>query len=86
MVTRKEAKKKIIQTCPDTTSVKEWIIFSAGLLLTFTLGIVLGYVLCKKGIIQRIFKKKEKQDEAVEIQTLSDTIDLGETIEELKEE
>ena len=86
MVTRKEAKKKIIQTCPDTTSVKEWIIFSAGLLLTFTLGIVLGYVLCKKGIIQRIFKKKEKQDEAVEIQTLSDTIDLSDVVEEIKDE
>lgn len=86
IVTRLPQNKKIIKTCPDTTSVKEWIIFSVGLFLTFTLGIILGYVLCKNGIIQKIFKKKEKPEEAVEIQTLSDTIDLSDTIEELKDE
>lgn len=86
MVTRLEAKKKIVPTCPDTTSTKEWIIFSAGLFLTFTLGIVLGYFLCKKEVLQKIFKKKEKQEEAVEIQTLSDTIDLSDVVEEIKDE
>ena len=86
IVTRLQQNKKIIQTCPDTTSVKEWIIFSVGLFLTFTLGIILGYVLCKNGIIQKIFKKKQKEDEAVEIQTLSDTIDLSEVVEEIKDD
>ena len=86
IVTRLQQNKKIVQTCPDTTSLKEWIIFSVGLLLTFTLGIFLGYVLCKKGIIQKIFKKKEKQEEAVELQTLSDTIDLSDVVEEIKDD
>ncbi len=86
IVTRLQQNKKIVQTCPDTTSLKEWIIFSVGLLLTFTLGIFLGYVLCKKGIIQKIFKKKEVEDEAVELQTLSDTIDLSDVVEEIKDD
>ena len=86
LVTRQEAKKKIVPTCPDTTSTKEWIIFSAGLFLTFTLGIVLGYFLCKKEVLQKIFKKKQKQEEPVEIQTLSDTIDLSDVVEEIKDE
>lgn len=86
MVTRLPENKKIIKTCPDTTSTKEWIIFSAGLFLTFTLGIVLGYILCKNQVLQKIFKKKEKVEEPVEIQSLSDTIDLSDTIEEIKDE
>lgn len=86
LVTRLPENKKIIKTCPDSTSTKEWIIFSIGLFLMFSLGIVLGYILGKKDVLKKIFKKKNKEDEAVEIQTLSDTIDLGETIEELKEE
>ena len=86
MVTRLPENKKIIKTCPDTTSTKEWIIFSVGLFLTFTLGIVLGYILCKNQVLQKIFKKKEKVEEPVEIQSLSDTIDLSDTIEEIKDE
>ena len=86
LVTRQEAKKKIVPTCPDTTSTKEWIIFSAGLFLTFSLGIVLGYFLCKKEVLQKIFKKKQKEEEPVEIQTLSDTIDLSDVVEEIKDE
>lgn len=86
LVTRLSQNKKIIKTCPDTTSVKEWIIFSAGLVLMFTLGIVLGYILGKKGVLQKIFKKKEKVEEPVEIQTLSDTIDLSDVVEEIKDD
>lgn len=86
VVTRLQENKKIVPTCPDTTSVKEWIIFSVGLFLTFTLGIVLGYILCKKDILNKIFKKKDKEEEPVEIQTLSDTIDLSEVVEEIKDE
>ena len=55
------------------------------MLVTFTLGIVLGYFLCKKDILNKIFTKKEKpQEEAVEVETLSDTIDLSETVKEVK--
>lgn len=86
LVTRLAENKKIVPTCPDTTSVKEWIIFSVGLFLTFTLGIVLGYVLGKKDILSKIFKKKVVEEEPVEIQTLSDTIDLSDVVEEIKDE
>lgn len=86
LVTRLAENKKIVPTCPDTTSVKEWIVFSVGLFLTFTLGIVLGYILGKKDILSKIFKKKEQTEEAVEIQTLSDTIDLSDVVEEIKDE
>ncbi len=86
LVTRLAENKKIVPTCPDTTSIKEWIIFSVGLFLTFTLGIVLGYILGKKDILSKIFKKKEVKEEAVEIQTLSDTIDLSDVVEEIKDE
>ena len=60
VVTRLPENNKIVKTCPNTTTALEWIIFSAGLFVTFTLGIVLGYFLCKNGILQKIFKKKEK--------------------------
>lgn len=83
IVTRQDQEKQIVQTCPDTTSTKEWVIFSIAMLLTFTLGIVLGYYLCKKDIITKVFTKKEKEKPA-EIETLSDTIDLSETVKELK--
>ncbi|MBR4830199.1 MAG: cadherin-like beta sandwich domain-containing protein [Bacilli bacterium] len=86
LVTRLAENKKIVPTCPDSTSIKEWIIFSVGLFLTFTLGIVLGYILGKKDILSKIFKKKEKVEEAVEIQTLSDTIDLSDVVEEIKDD
>ena len=83
-VTRKEQKKEVVQTCPDTTSTKEWIIYSISLFLSFTAGIVLGYFLCKKDVLKKIFqkrkeKKKKKEEEPVEIQTLSDTIELDTT-------
>ena len=85
IVTRQDQEKEIVQTCPEVTSTKEWIIFSVGLLFTFTLGIILGYFLCKKDIFTKIFTKKEKPvEEAVEIETLSDTIDLSDTVKEVK--
>ena len=37
IVTRADETRKIVKTCPDETSKKEWIIFSASLFLTFTL-------------------------------------------------
>ena len=84
IVTRKDKEKEVIHTCPDVTSSKEWIIFSVSLLLTFTLGIVLGFILCKKDVLNKLFKKKEKKEVPVEIETLSDTIDLTDTIKEVK--
>lgn len=80
IVTRSEEEKEVIKTCPDSTSKKEWIIFTVSLLFTFTLGIVLGYFLCKTEIFNKIFKKKKKTEEPVEITTLSDTIDLSDTV------
>ena len=47
-ITREKQEKKIVQTCPDETSTREWIVFSVSMLLTFTLGIVLGYFVFKK--------------------------------------
>jgi len=84
VVTRSEQEKEIIQTCPDETSTTEWIVFSSCMLLTFTLGIILGYFLCKKDVLKHIFKKKEKPEEPVEIETLSDTIDLSDTVKKIK--
>lgn len=75
-ITREEEVKKVVQTCPDETSSREWIIFSICMLLTFTLGIVLGYFVCKKELIKKIFKKKQKEEKPEEIDTLSDTIEL----------
>ena len=46
-VTREKEEQKVVQTCPDETSTREWIMFTVSMLLTFTLGIVLGYFLCK---------------------------------------
>ena len=83
IVTRVDEDKEIVQTCPDTTSKMEWIIFSVSLFFTFTLGIVLGYFLCRTEILRKIFKKKPKKEEApVEIETLSDTIDLSDTVKQ----
>ena len=85
IVTRQDQEKEIVKTCPDVTSTKEWILFSLSLLFTFTLGIVLGYFLCKKDIFNKIFTKKEKpKEEPVEVETLSDTIDLSDTIKKVK--
>ena len=75
-ITREKQEKKIVQTCPDETSTREWIVFSVSMLLTFTLGIVLGYFVCKKEVLRKIFKKKNKKEKPEEIDTLSDTIEL----------
>lgn len=75
-ITRQEQEKKVVQTCPDETSTREWIVFSVSMLLTFTLGIVLGYFVCKKEVLKKIFKKKNKKEKPEEIDTLSDTIEL----------
>lgn len=87
IVTRVDEEKKIVQTCPDETSKTEWIIFTVSLLVTFTLGIVLGYFLGKKEVFNKLFKKKnKKQEEPVEIETLSDTIDLTNALKKTKKE
>ncbi len=86
IVTRNDEKKKIVKTCPDETSKKEWIVFTVSLLLTFSLGIVLGYFLCRKEVLNKIFKKKKKEEEPVEIETLSDTIDLSDTVKKVNTE
>ena len=84
IVTRQDEEKEIVQTCPDETSTREWILFSVAMLLTFTLGIILGYFLCKKEVFKKLFKKKNnKEEEPVQIETLSDTIDLSETTKEI---
>ncbi len=75
-VTREKEEKKIVQTCPDVTSSREWIIFSVCMLVTFTLGIVLGFFLCKKEVLKKIFKKKQKIEKPETIDTLSDTIQI----------
>ena len=91
-ITREKQEKKIVQTCPDETSTREWIVFSVSMLLTFTLGIVLGYFVCKKEVLRKIFKKKNKKEKPQEIDTLSDTIELDakkvsdKLIEQKKEE
>ena len=72
-VTREKQVKKVVQTCPDVTSKKEWIIFSICMFVTFTLGIVLGYYLSKKEVLQKIFKKRKEKKKDEE---LSDTIEI----------
>ena len=84
IVTREEQEKEIVQTCPDETSTKEWIVFTICTLLTFTLGIILGYVLCKKDVLKKIFKRRKKKEETpVEVETLSDTIDLTDMVKDV---
>ncbi len=76
-VVREEEEKKVVQTCPDETSTREWIMFSVFMFITFTLGIVLGYFVCKKEVLKKIFKKKKKeQKEPEKIDTLSNTIEI----------
>lgn len=75
-ITREEEEKKIVQTCPDETSSREWILFSVSMFVTFTLGIILGYFVCKKEVLKKIFKKKKKEEVPEEINTLSDTIEI----------
>ena len=70
-VTRQEEEKKVVQTCPDTISTNEWIMFSICMFVTFTLGIILGYFLCKKEVLKKIFKRKKSVEEE-----LSNTIEI----------
>ena len=91
IVTKKEADKEITQTCPNLNNIGNWnafiwIIITVIALVTFTLGILLGYILCKKGVLQKIFKKKQKEETPVEIETLSDTIDLSETVKSVNDD
>lgn len=71
-ITREEEEKEVVQTCPDETSSREWIMFSVSMFLTFTLGIVLGYFMCKKEVLKKILKRKEKKTEEI----LSNTIKM----------
>ena len=75
-VTREKEEQKVVQTCPDETSTREWIMFTVSMLLTFTLGIVLGYFLCKKEVLKKIFHKKKKEEKPEAIDTLSNTIEI----------
>lgn len=75
-VTREKEEQKVVQTCPDETSTREWIMFTVSMLLTFTLGIILGYFLCKKEVLRKIFHKKNKEEKPEEIDTLSNTIEI----------
>ncbi len=83
IVTREDEKKEIVQTCPDEVSTKEWIMFTVSMLLTFTLGIVLGFIVCKKDIIEKVFRKKKNKENPVEVETLSDTINLSDSVKEV---
>ena len=62
-VTREKEIQKVVQTCPDVTSKREWIMFTVSMLLTFTLGIVLGYFLCKKEVLKKILSKRKNKKE-----------------------
>lgn len=86
IVTREKEEQEVVKTCPEETSKKEWIIFTVSLILTFTLGIVLGYFLCRKEVLNKLFKRKKKEETPVEIETLSDTIDLSDTVNKLEKE
>ena len=83
-VTRSKQEKKVVQTCPDTTSSREWVIFSIGMFMTFTLGIILGYFLCRKEVLKKIFKHKKK--EKAKEEELSNTIEIKPVKEEKKNE
>lgn len=83
VVTREEQKKKIVQTCPDVTSKREWIIFTISMILIFSLGLVLGYLVSKFQILQKLFHKKEKEKPEL-VDSLSDTIDLSKTVKKVK--
>ena len=83
VVTRKEQEKEIVQTCPDVTSEKEWFIYSLSMFLIFTVGLVLGYLLKKLEVFNkiknRLKKKKEKKEEKKKEEELSNTIELDTT-------
>ncbi len=82
-VTREKEIQKVVQTCPDVTSKREWIMFTVSMLLTFTLGIVLGYFLCKKEVLKKILSKRKNKKEENKDEKLSDTIEI-ETLKKKK--
>ena len=75
-IMRSKQQKKVVQTCPDTTSKREWIMFSSFMFVTFSLGIVLGYYLCKKEVLRKIFNHKKEKKKEKEEEKLSDTIEI----------
>ncbi len=76
-VLREEEEKEVIETCPDETTSREWILFSISMVVTFTLGIILGYFVCKKEVLKKLFKKRKNKKETPEvIDTLSNTIKI----------
>ncbi|MBQ3475336.1 MAG: cadherin-like beta sandwich domain-containing protein [Bacilli bacterium] len=88
IVTRKEKEKEVVKTCPNMNNMSNWtsyiwVVLSVATAVMFTLGIVLGYILGKHHLLGRIFKKKEKKEEPVAIETLSNTIDLSDTINQI---
>ena len=57
--------------------------FTVSMLLTFTLGIVLGYFLCKKEVLKKILSKRKNKKEENKDEKLSDTIEI-ETLKKKK--
>lgn len=92
IVTRAEQRKEIVKTCPDETSSKEWLIYSISMFLVFSIGLILGYLLKKFEVFTKIknklksLKKEKPKEEPVEVESLSDTIELDTTkiLEEAK--
>ena len=85
VITRAEQKKEIVKTCPDTTSSKEWLIYSISMFLIFSIGLTLGYLLKKYDVFSKLKNKKEnkkknkklKQEKEETEETLSDTIEIN---------
>ena len=90
IVTRKEQRKQLVKTCPDETSSKEWLIYSISMFIVFSIGLVLGYLLKKFEVIEKIknklksLKKEKPAEEPVEVESLSDTIEID--TKKIKEE
>ena len=90
IVTRAEQRKEIVKTCPDETSSKEWLIYSISMFIVFSIGLVLGYLLKKFEVIEKIktkiksLKKEKVKEEPVEVESLSDTIEID--TKKIKEE
>lgn len=82
IVTRKEQRKQLVKTCPDETSSKEWLIYSISMFIVFSIGLVLGYLLKKFEVLEKIknklkaLKKEKPAEEPVEVESLSDTIEI----------
>lgn len=85
VVTRAQQSKKIKKTCPDTTSSKEWFIYSLSLFIMFSIGLVLGYLLKKFEVFKKL-KRNKKKEEKIEEQKKEKTTEkeeekLSDTIE-----